>query len=85
MSVRELQRSTGHAPGEQLVESEPDHEVPPSGQALIGSGGGYLGSVSGQRPVFSVEKPPRTTRNVILALGVLATVAGITVVVLAMF
>lgn len=83
MSVRELERSTGHAPGDRLIESEADHEVPPTAQTQPASGG-YLGLVAGQRPVFSVVKPPRTTRRVLLTLGALATAAGVGLVILAL-
>lgn len=84
VSMRDLQRSTGHVPGDRLIESESAHEVPPAAQTAPASSGGYLGLVAGQRPVFSVEKPLRTTRLVILTLGAFATAAGIALVVLAL-
>jgi hypothetical protein len=80
--MRELQQSTGHAPGEHPVETEPEHEVPMTAGIGPVAGGPYTALISGGRPVFSVEKPPPGTRRIILALGLLATLAGVTLVVL---
>lgn len=67
------------------MESASDHGMPPSTQTDSASNGAYLDLVTGQRPVFSVEKPARRTQLVILTMGGLATLVVITVGLLSLF
>ena len=62
ITLQQLQRSTGHAPGGALTEVEDALQVPPSAQTDPVEGGPYLALVSGRSPVFSVEKPIRRHR-----------------------